>query len=316
MDQEAHDVLSKLSLPHAKLIELKDFERGDEALLVAKKNRSLIEYYFTCTPTLPLYVFDRCPDAQLITYVDADYFFFHDPLAIFEEMGDSSILVIEHRFPERLKKWEDRGIFNVGVLSFRRDQQGLACLQWWRERCIEWCYDRSEDGRFADQKYLDQWPQLFSKVKVLQQKGAGLAPWNASNYEIVLSNKQVSVDGDPLVCYHFHGFHQVGRRTYATGINEFDLKPNPVIRRHIYRPYLRAILRASRMLARIGKSTGFAGEDIRYGGSDADAARLISRSRRLRILAGRLVRFPKTSLTYLMKLLDGEQLIALGRRAL
>jgi len=316
MDQEAYDVLSRLSLPHAKLIDLKDFENGDEALLGTRKNRSLIEYYFTCTPSLPLYVFDRCPDAQLMTYVDADHFFFHDPRPIFEEMGDNSILMIEHRFPERLKKWEDRGIFNVGVLSFRRDEQGLACLRWWRERCIEWCYDRSEDGKFADQKYLDQWPRLFANVKVLQQKGAGLAPWNASKYEFIFSNKQVSVDGDPLICYHFHGFHQVGRRTYATGINEFDLKPNAVMRRHIYRPYLRAILRASRLLAGIGKSTDYAGENIRYGGLGTDVARPISRARKLRLLAGRLVRFPQTSLTYLVKLLDGEQLIALGRRAI
>lgn len=316
MDTEAYTVLAKMSLPNARLVKLEDFESGDEALLGAKNNRSRIEYYFTCTPSLPLYVFDHCPEAQLITYVDADHYFFSDPLPVFEEMGDNSILLIEHRFPSHLKKWEDRGIFNVGVLSFRRDKEGTACLKWWRERCIEWCYDRAEDGRFADQKYLDMWPQLFSGLKVLQNKGAGLAPWNASNYEIVLSKKKVIVSGDQLICYHFHGFNQVGRRTYATGLGQFDLTSNPVIRRHIYRPYLRSILRASRLLAKVGKSGEYAAENIRYEQPAPDKSRPVSWLRQMRIRLGRAVRLPQTSLTYLLKLLEGEHLLALGKHAI
>ncbi|MDX6574906.1 MAG: hypothetical protein QOE96_859 [Blastocatellia bacterium] len=316
MDSEAHNVLAKMSLPHARLIKLEDFERGDEALLAAKNDRSRIEYYFTCTPSLPLYVFDHAPEADLVTYVDADHYFFSDPLPIFEEMADNSILLIEHRFPSHLKHWEDRGIFNVGVLSFRRDQRGIACLKWWRERCIEWCYDRLEDGRFADQRYLDEWPQLFAGVKILQNKGAGLAPWNASNYEIVLSRKKVTISGDRLICYHFHGFNQVGRRTYATGLKEFDLECNPVIRRHIYRPYLRAILRASRLLAATSKSGEYAAANIRYGRPAPDKTGPVSWRRHVRMGLSRVVRLPQTSKTYLLKLLEGEHLIALGKHAI
>ena len=315
MDNESYSILSKISLPHARLIKLDEFESGDEALLEAKRNRSRIEYYFTCTPSLPLYVFNHCPEAELVTYVDADHYFFSDPLPIFEELGDNSILVIEHRLPPHLKYLEDRGLFNVGVLSFRRDEEGMACLRWWRERCIEWCYDYCEDGRFADQKYLDMWPQLFRRVKVLQNKGAGLAPWNASNYEIVVTKDKLTVAGDELVCYHFHGFNQVGRRTYATGLKQFDLTSNPVIRGHIYRPYLRAILRASRLLATTGKSGEFAAENIRYEQTRPDKSRPASRLWRLRLKLSRFVRLPQTSRTYLLKLLEGEHLLALGKHA-
>ena len=315
MDTEAHRALAKLSLPHVRLITLEEFERGDEALLAAKKSRSRIEYYFTCTPSLPLYVFNHCPEARLVTYVDADHYFFSDPRPIFDEMGDNSILLIEHRFPAHLKKWEDRGIFNVGVLSFRRDQEGTACLKWWRERCLEWCYDRIEDGRFADQKYLDMWPRLFSGVKVLQNKGAGLAPWNASNYEIVLNHQQVSVNSDQLIVYHFQGFKQVGRRTYSTGLAQFDLASNRVIRRHIYRPYLRAILRASRLLAKTGESGEYAAETIRYERSAPNESQTDSRSK-LMMQFRRFVHLPQTSRTYLLKLLEGEHLLALGKYAI
>src|SRR4051812_47673010 len=63
MDTESYDVLSRLALPRATLVRLDQLE--DEELLKAKANRTLIEYYWTCTPSLPLYVMDRCPEAEI-----------------------------------------------------------------------------------------------------------------------------------------------------------------------------------------------------------------------------------------------------------
>src|SRR5207244_8164736 len=91
----------------------------------------------------------------------------------------------------------------VGWVSFRRDAHALACLHWWRERCLEWCYDRYEDGRFADQKYLDDWPSRFQRVAVLQHKGANLAPWNLANYTIRANGDRVLVDEAPPILSHF-----------------------------------------------------------------------------------------------------------------
>src|SRR5436190_22792112 len=113
LDEPSHSELTRLNLPEVSLLALDELERGDPALLGAKENRSRIEYYFTCTPSLPLFVFAQCPQAQLITYVDADHFFFSNPGVMFEELGENSISIIEHRFPPHLKEWEDRGKFNV-----------------------------------------------------------------------------------------------------------------------------------------------------------------------------------------------------------
>jgi hypothetical protein len=136
-------------LPNVHLVALQEFGAGDEELLRAKKNRTLIEYYFTCTPSLPLFILARYPEIDRITYLDADLFFFDSPMALYDEIGAHSIAIIEHRFRPYLRNAGKYGIYNVGWLSFKRDEHALAWLQWWREQCVEWCYDRVEHGRFA-----------------------------------------------------------------------------------------------------------------------------------------------------------------------
>src|SRR6185369_9309965 len=130
-----------LNWPELIPIPLEEFEAADPALLQAKANRSKVEYYFTCTPSLPLYVLNKNPEYDLVTYIDSDLYFYSSPEPLFEEMGDDSISVIEHRYAPHLLGRERYGIYNVAWMSFRRTPDGLACLNWWRERCLEWCYD-------------------------------------------------------------------------------------------------------------------------------------------------------------------------------
>ena len=211
---------------------------GDILLLAAKQNRSRVEYYFTCTPSLPLYILNHWPEVELITYLDADLFFFSDPTSLFDEIGDHSIAIIAHRFPPRMRHLEAHGFYNVGWLTFRRDEQGLQCLQVWRDQCIEWCYDRVEGGRFGDQKYLDDWPRRYTRAVVLQHPGANLAPWNIANYRIRGRHGRLWVDDQPLVFYHFQDVVQVRPWLFRLNLAKYQVKASAIVRRKIYGPYL------------------------------------------------------------------------------
>jgi len=248
MDRVCYDVLAKLGLAGVHPIALDEYEKGDEDLLRAKQNRTPIEYYFTCSPSLPLFVLDRHPQVDLITYLDADLYFFADPSPIYEEIGRHSIAIIGHRFPPHLQDWERYGIYNVGWVSLRRDAEALVCLRWWRERCLEWCYDRCEDGRFADQKYLDDWPSRFQGVAVLQHKGANLAPWNLANYTIPEAGNRVWVDEQPLIFFHFHRLKQIEGWVYDPCISWYKAKASTVVRRRIYAPYIRTLAETARLV--------------------------------------------------------------------
>ncbi len=256
LDSTCYRILSALKLSDVHLIALEDFERNDEELLKAKQNRTTVEYYFTCTPSLPLFILNKHSEVDLITYLDADLFFFADPKPIFDEITDHSIAIIAHRFPPSLRSLERHGIYNVGWLSFKRDKSAFTCLQWWRERCNEWCYDRVEDGRFADQKYLDDWPVRFQNVVVLRHIGADLAPWNIANYQISAEGNHVWVDDVPLIFFHFHGFKQITRFIYDANLAKYGVKLSVFVRRNIYEAYIRALLDVTRRVSLLLPNAG------------------------------------------------------------
>lgn len=239
MDVETKTILERLDLKRVKLISLNEFENSD--LIAAKRGRTLVEYYWTCTPFLPLYILKRYKH-EMITYIDADLMFFSSPEPIFNEFGKNSILVIEHRFKENSEEKEkDNGKYNVQFLTFRNDENGIACLKWWGKKCLEWCYNRHENGLIGDQAYLNSWESLFKGVYSMKNLGGGLAPWNINNYELTPKDDDLFVENDKLIFYHFHAF-----RIYL--YNFFDLsfgyKFTEIQKKLIYEPYIKAIKNA------------------------------------------------------------------------
>jgi len=205
MDQMTQSILERLHLPSISCIPLTDIE--DDALLAAKASRTTAEYCWTLSSCLTWYVLQQHPEIDCITYIDADLLFYSAVQPLFDEIGDASIVIIEHRFSERLKYLEVNGRFCVEWVGFRRDEQGMACLKLWRQQCINWCYYRLEDGKMGDQKYLDIWPDRYSDCHILQHPGAGIAPWNYEQYAFGKDESlKITVQGVPLIFYHFHQF--------------------------------------------------------------------------------------------------------------
>ena len=167
-----------------------------------------------------------------IVYLDADICFFSDPSPIFNSQRDYSILLSEHDFLEK-----DKGVaqvcgkYNSGFIVFKRCATSLSALKWWSEKCIEWCSDRLEEGRFGDQKYLDLMPRLFSGVKSITTPGVNIAPWNEEKYKFYNQNGQVFVNDDKLICYHFCGLRLISKGSFALIIG------NQVLNTIIHTPY-------------------------------------------------------------------------------
>jgi hypothetical protein len=252
-DKRTHNLLKQMSLNKATIISLKEFE--DEELLRIKPTRSIAEYCWTCTSSTILYVLEKYK-VESCTYIDADLFFYSSPQPIFEEMGNLSILITEHRYSPQYNKQLKAGKYCVQFVTFRNNSEGMTALRWWRARCIEWCYARYEDGKFGDQLYLEDWTDRFQGVHVLKHLGGGLAAWNIQQYLFEKTNNKITgteisteVKFDTIF-YHFHYLKfytndqiELGRRT----LNENALNV-------FYKPYVKFLEELKTKISEIDNS--------------------------------------------------------------
>lgn len=244
-DAKTDFLLRAMNLQHATIISLQEFE--DEQLLRVKTSRNRAEYCWTSTSSTILYVLENY-DVEMCTYLDADMMFFSSPEVLFEEMGNASILITEHRYSPRYNKEALTGIYCVQFVAFRNDKRGLKALRWWRDRCLEWCYARFEDGKFGDQKYLDDWTTRFEGVHVLQHLGGGMAAWNIQQYDMVVKNdrlygKDKSNNTEfPVIFYHYHYLRFLEHELIELGRR---LLSETVIRL-VYTPYIQELEQAKK----------------------------------------------------------------------
>ena len=243
LDNKTYEVLKDIDFPQITPVKISDIESFDLEFAKCKENRSLIEYYFTLSPVMPLYLFHSFPEIDILAYMDADLLFFSSPQPLYDELGDNSILIIEHRFPNKIKWRQKYGRFNVQFQLYRRDKVGLECLEFWRKQCIEWCYDKLDGERFADQKYLDKWPELFQGVVVSQIDAAGVAPWNWYNYNIRLDDGTLKINEAKLIFFHFQGFKILNRFILVHNLGHYGAKMPRKLLNSLYLRYLHEIVK-------------------------------------------------------------------------
>lgn len=238
MDDESYENLTSNKPSNVRPIHFSKLEAAFPNLLSAKNNRSKVEYFYTCSPAICNYVLSNLDGINEVTYLDADLYFFSNPEPIFTELGDASVGIIEHKFSFFTKRNKVYGNFNVGWITFRNDINGMACLNSWTNNCIEWCYQRLEGEKYADQKYLDYWQRDFEGIYVIKNIGANLAIWNISNYRITYKNNRVFVNDNELIFYHFANFKQIGLNTFKTDLSRVFVRCTGVIKNNIYLPYI------------------------------------------------------------------------------
>lgn len=245
LDQQVQLQLAQLALPNLATISLLDVETAHPELLQARSNRNWREYCWTLSPFIHQAVLDRQPQALRVTYLDADLYFFASPSILLAELDQAGkhVLITEHAYDPRHDLTVTNGRFCVQFVTFDRSQAARQVMLWWRERCLEWCYERCETDRFGDQKYLDQWPRLFgSAVHIVTQVQHTLAPWNIEYF-----HRQARGKIEP-VFYHFHGLRMIN----PGKIHLVDDYRIPSSGRRLYQQYLQALARARDLMAQHG----------------------------------------------------------------
>jgi hypothetical protein len=246
-DQYTYEFLKKKKLKNIILIKLEDFE--DAALKRVKKERSKVEYMWTCTPSTILYLFNKYKISSA-TYLDADIYFYRNPCILLQEAKNDSVLITEHRFLEKYDYSNKYGIYNVQFLFFRNNSYGIKVLKDWRKSCIKWCFDIHGNGLTGDQKYLDEWPKKFKKIKILENLGGGLGPWNIQRYTVIKNHNNIKMQeieskkNFDRIFYHFSGLKFLKVNQIFLG----DYKLSKRVIDYFYIPYIWHLIRLRRLL--------------------------------------------------------------------
>jgi hypothetical protein len=241
VDECSEDLLIKLSLPNVRLLSLETLETQE--LKQLKPGRKKGEYCWTLTPFAPRFVFEADASVARVTYLDADLWFRKSPDAIFRELdaAGKGVLITDHGYAPEHDQTATSGQYCVQFVTFTRGSSEIV-RKWWEDRCVDWCFDRFEDGKFGDQKYLDDWPErFFAHVHVLSNSALTLAPWNATRFPY----------GEG-VTWHFHGLRILKPTPQSY---EVDYGPYPlpdVTRENVYLPYVADLSRAIRVIISAG----------------------------------------------------------------
>ena len=222
MDDKCYEVLCDIKRKKLVPIKLEDFET--EELVSVKKDRKLGEYFWTCSSWIISYILDNY-SPEYCTYLDADLFFYSDPSVIITEMKRkrASVQVISHHFIKLIEEETSRivGKYCVECNTFRNDRNGRMLLDIWKRQVIEHCSLDGDGVYWGDQKYLDNWVDDYDFVIASDNIGAGVAPWNISQYIFSFESKDngqsISVKRnsrkEKLLFYHFENIEYIDDHT-------------------------------------------------------------------------------------------------------
>ncbi|MCC7280759.1 MAG: hypothetical protein IT556_00165 [Acetobacteraceae bacterium] len=209
MDDAAARMVEAAGRPHWRILRVADLGDGEFAALEGRRPHR--EFCWTAAPALCHHLVASAPEGSMVAYLDADLMFFRDPAELLAELdGGGSILIHEHRFsPDRAEYEASSGRFNVGFVGFRVGEEARACTERWRAQVIALCVLDPARGLCGDQGYLNEWPTLYPGLRIMRNIGGGVAPWNLAAYRVGGTPRAPSVDGVPVVFFHYHSFRTV-----------------------------------------------------------------------------------------------------------
>lgn len=98
------------------------------------------------------------------------------------------------------------GIFNGGVVGFRRSEEAAALLEWWSGRCAAACVLDVEQGMHYEQRWLDFFPSLAPGLGIVRDPGINVGHWNLAERRIRVLNGTVTACGVPCRIFRFSGY--------------------------------------------------------------------------------------------------------------
>lgn len=255
LEASVYDIFSALKLENAELININELEQEDEELASVKEGRTLREYAWSAKASIILYVFRHYSNnVPSLIWIDSDTMFLSDPSLIFDRFMESSILLTLERFSNQNEYLSKQyGTYQMGFIGFKRDERAILCLEWFREKLIDWCFDKFEEGKWADQKYADDWTERFKGVYIMDSLGVNITPFILytliEDRKLKLSKNKsgLYIGNERIVLFHYYGFKYYNSNEFDICSYNMDFHDEAI--RLIYLPYINEVKTAAGMIS-------------------------------------------------------------------
>jgi hypothetical protein len=209
-----------------------------QRFLYFQRSRSFAESIFSIKPHWVHYVLNKIRDEDIVLYIDADsYFFMELPnLGLFKE---ASLILSPHYFPKNSDASAEVGRYNAGFVGFKKNNIGVKAVNLWCDLCNNWCFAYKSDGKFADQKYLDQISTNFINSVSETPFGINLGLWSfSSDTRVKIEKSGFQVGENKLISFHFHSI-RLSRNFIFMDLHRYQrLACSRELYEKIYSPYV------------------------------------------------------------------------------
>jgi glycosyltransferase involved in cell wall biosynthesis len=196
----------------------------------------ILELNTAVKPYLLTYLRDR-HDLDRIFYFDPDIMI-HDRLSRLEEVLDRHLAVMTPHITEPLDnkgRPAERfiracGVYNLGFLGIRFNDQTAGFLDWWTERLNRYCFADLANGIFVDQSWMAFAPAYLESVAVVRDPIYNIAYWNLPHRRPVQVGDHWQVAGQRVGFFHFSGLDLANLDAISRHQDRIDLKSRPELR--------------------------------------------------------------------------------------
>jgi hypothetical protein len=203
------------------LISLNEFPKTAKLYSEFLQSRTKFESLISIKPELILELCKSTPENEFVIYHDTDVIFFSslDEYSGFKSYH--SVYFFEHLYSSEKENYP-YGKYNAGLLVLRNDILTRKFLENWSRKCNEWCFLRVENGRYADQKYLEEFINHdHVSAEICKAINLGMHYFDSGS-KVRKMQHRIFIDNQALICFHFHGF-KVHKRITESGLNRYGL---------------------------------------------------------------------------------------------
>jgi glycosyltransferase involved in cell wall biosynthesis len=223
LDGYAIDLASGITLVEAGQLPIDDLEGMTFRYDITEFNTAI-------KPASFRYIFDNSTHDSVV-YIDPDILVV-SPLVEMQELLESGAqAVLTPHICEPVEDGEkpddlsmlNAGIYNLGFLALKRNEEVLRFVDWWHRRLIKDCRIDLAQGLFVDQKWVDLLPCFVANAAVLRHPGYNAAYWNLMHRHIELQNGKWRSNGEPLRFFHFSGIDVRNDKMFSKHQTRFDM---------------------------------------------------------------------------------------------